>query len=90
MNLAALKHGQSAVVQMIDQSDVEDDLLARRLRELGFVPGTIVYAAHQAPLFRNPMSFIVRGTHIALRRDEAMRVQIQLQESTAPVKGTSP
>ncbi|MCX6123318.1 MAG: FeoA domain-containing protein, partial [Proteobacteria bacterium] len=56
------------------------DSTKRRLLEFGFIPGTIVKAMHSAPFVHDPISYLVRGTHVALRRSEASRVQIVISE----------
>ena len=52
-----------------------DDQTSRRLRELGFTPGTLVEFVRRAPL-RDPMCFRLRNTELCLRRSEADRVGI--------------
>lgn len=87
MNLTSLKLGYSALVSSV-HGDTDQDPVARRLLELGFIPGTLIQKLHKAPLFGDPVSFIVRGTHVALRKDEAKRIEIdvlsvtQMQEIT--------
>jgi ferrous iron transport protein A len=50
--------------------------VGKRLLELGFLPGEHVVAVKKAPLCGDPKSFLVRGMHIALRRDEAKLIQV--------------
>jgi ferrous iron transport protein A len=68
-NLAHLKQGETGVVERLDLP--EDD--ARRLMELGFVPGHSVTAAHAAP-GGDPRVFRVDGSEIALRRETAQHL----------------
>jgi Fe2+ transport system protein FeoA len=68
-NLAALKRGESAILQHIDLP--EDD--ARRLMELGFLPGHTVTRAHAAP-GGDPRVFQVDGSEVALRRETAVHL----------------
>jgi ferrous iron transport protein A len=65
-NLTQLRTGESAVLERLDLP--EDD--ARRLMELGFVPGHTVTPAHAAP-GGDPRVFRVDGSEIALRRETA-------------------
>ena len=65
-NLTALRKGESAVLDRIDLP--EDD--ARRLMELGFLPGHTIVSAHSAP-GGDPKVFRVDGSEIALRRETA-------------------
>lgn len=86
MDLIGLKPGQHARVIGIEytpslRTDLADTL-ARRLMELGFIPGAIVTMMHRAPLARDPISVTVRGMHIALRRNEAKLIRINLITST--------
>lgn len=53
-----------------------DDALARRLADLGLLPGTDVRLLTTAP-FGDPMLFRLRGYRLALRRDEAARVLVE-------------
>ena len=82
MELTSLKPGQHGRVVGIESTpSLRTDLvdtLSRRLMELGFIPGTIVTMMHRAPLARDPISVNVRGMHIALRRNEAKLIRINL------------
>ena len=53
-----------------------EDEIAKRLRELGFCPGTEVRFERQAP-FGGPIILSLRGYQLALRPSEAQRVRIQ-------------
>lgn len=80
MNLTILHPGSKAIVTGINSPDIEGperDLIARRLLELGFIVGTEVTFMHKAPLSGDPMSFLVRGMHVALRSEEARRVLVK-------------
>src|SRR5262249_60863944 len=68
-NLTELKRGESGILERIDLP--EDD--ARRLMELGFLPGHTVTPAHSAP-GGDPRVFRVDGTEIALRRETAPKL----------------
>jgi len=68
-NLSELKRGESAVLDRIELP--EDD--ARRLMELGFLPGHQVTPGHSAP-GGDPRVFRVDGTEVALRRETARRL----------------
>ena len=68
-NLTALKRGESAVLDHIDLPDDE----ARRLMELGFLPGHTITPAHSAP-GGDPRVFQVDGSEVALRRETAVRL----------------
>jgi ferrous iron transport protein A len=67
--LADLRPGEQAV---LDRLEVPDDV-ARRLMELGFLPGSVIVAAHAAP-GGDPRVFRVDGSEIALRRETAVHL----------------
>ena len=66
VKLADLRRGEQAVLDRIDLPS-ED---ARRLMELGFLPGTQVTAGRSAP-GGDPRVFQVDGSEIALRSETA-------------------
>lgn len=68
LTLAALPCGQSAVI-----ASFTPDFPARRLCELGFLPGSTVRALFRAPL-GDPTAYAVCGTVIALRRNDAEKI----------------
>jgi ferrous iron transport protein A len=70
--LVDLRRGDAATLDHIDLPG-ED---ARRLMELGFVPGTRVTAGHSAP-GGDPRVFQVDGSEIALRRETARRLKVR-------------
>lgn len=70
--LADLHEGEQAV---LDRLDVPDDM-ARRLMELGFLPGNTVVAARCAP-GGDPRVFRVDGSEVALRQDTASHLYLK-------------
>lgn len=52
-----------------------DPVIARRLMELGLVPGTPVEMVRRAPL-GDPIELSVRGVHLSLRRSEASHIHV--------------
>jgi ferrous iron transport protein A len=70
--LVDLRRGDVAILDRIDLPG-ED---ARRLMELGFLPGTQVTAGQSAP-GGDPRVFQVDGSEIALRRETARRLKIR-------------
>ena len=70
--LADLSTGERCV---LDRLDLPEDA-ARRLMELGFLPGNEVIPARRAP-GRGPRVFRVDGSEVALRDDTASRLYIR-------------
>jgi len=68
-NLMELKPGESGILDRLDLP--EDD--ARRLMELGFLPGHVITPGHSAP-GGDPRVFRVDGSEVALRRETARRL----------------
>jgi ferrous iron transport protein A len=78
VRLDALRPGQSAVVARLEEHQ-EDDPVAARLEELGFVPGEPLSVVALGPLGQDPMLVQIGYTRFALRRTEAQRVVVELQ-----------
>ena len=75
MQLSMLKKGEAAIVG--DVLDVHPDApIARRLRDLGFVAGEPVRVGARGPFGGDPLLIQVGRTRFALRRAEAVRVQV--------------
>ena len=67
------------------QEDTADDPIAKRLSNLGFVPGRIVTPLRRAPL-GDPVVYRVADYELCLRRQEARMVQVEvLTEAGADV-----
>lgn len=77
MDLTHLAIGQQANVIGIRLCS-EDDAIARRLLDLGFVAGESVACVALAPWGGDPMLVQVGFTRFALRRSEAKRIQIEV------------
>jgi ferrous iron transport protein A len=76
-SLVDLRRGDAGILATIDLPP--DD--ARRLMELGFLPGTKVTAGFSAP-GGDPRVFQVDGSEIALRRETARRLKISLEKKS--------
>jgi|SRR5579884_1534582 len=70
--LADLRPGEEGV---LDRLDLPEDV-ARRLMELGFLPGSPVVRAHSAP-GGDPRVFRIDGSEVALRRETASRLHLR-------------
>ena len=60
------------------EDDHAADLIAQRLRDLGFVPGEPVRLVASGPLGGEPLLVQIGYTRFALRRAEARRVRIEV------------
>jgi Fe2+ transport system protein FeoA len=80
-SLVDLRKGDAGILDRIDLPG--DD--ARRLMELGFLPGTRVTAGLSAP-GGDPRVFQVDGSEIALRRETARRMKVRVVKGTRPSK----
>ena len=67
-----LRPGEAGVIVRIDR----EGSVARRLMELGLVPGTAVEVVRYAPL-GDPMELRIRRIHISIRRREAARIHVK-------------
>jgi ferrous iron transport protein A len=76
-SLVELRAGEQGVIECLD---LPDDI-SRRLMELGFLPGSLVVAAHSAP-GGDPRVFRVDGAEIALRRETAARLILRGTDSS--------
>ncbi len=69
---AELKFGEIGVINEIDEKHPS----SRRVLEFGFTPGQEIELINKS-LFNDPLAFAVRGTVIAIRRDEANCIKIE-------------
>lgn len=63
---ASLRFGEKVIISNIDSSNPS----FRRLLEVGFTPGQEIQLINTSA-FNDPMAFAVRGTLIAIRKNEA-------------------
>ncbi len=63
---ADLKLGEKAIVVDVDNSHPS----SRRILEIGFTPGQEIEMLNKT-VFNDPVAFAIRGTIIAIRRNEA-------------------
>jgi ferrous iron transport protein A len=73
--LMDLRKGDAGILDAIDLP-VDD---ARRLMELGFLPGTRITAGLSAP-GGDPQVFQVDGSEIALRRETARMLRVRIEK----------
>ncbi|HET8730457.1 MAG TPA: FeoA family protein [Moraxellaceae bacterium] len=77
MRLSDLPRQASATVRAVEATRAEDPI-ARRLAEIGFVPGETVRLIALAPVSGDPVVVQVGFTRFALRRSEADRVHVEV------------
>ncbi len=63
---AELKCGEIGIIDEIDEKHPS----SRRVLEFGFTPGQEIELINKS-IFNDPLAFAVRGTLIAIRKDEA-------------------
>ncbi|WP_127494757.1 FeoA family protein [Acinetobacter calcoaceticus] len=83
MRLSALKVKQSATISKVNRISVESeqqDLVAIRLESLGFVPGTRVEVITKGIFGGDPILIQIGFTRFALRKAEADKIEIQVEE----------
>ena len=78
MRLSDLPKGATAVVDRVDDAHASD-LIAQRLRDLGFVAGEPVRLVAVGPMGADPLLIQIGSTRFALRRNEAARVLVRVE-----------
>lgn len=76
MRLSNLRKGVAAVVEAVHEAHAADPI-ARRLQDLGFVPGESLRIVAQGPWGADPLLVQIGSTRFALRRTEASRVSVR-------------
>jgi len=75
VSLADLSHDQQAEIVMLDDS--VQGFTRRRFLDLGLTPGTTIYP-ELGNFFNDPRAYRIRGTLIALRKDQASQIWVKL------------
>jgi ferrous iron transport protein A len=78
--LSELPKGAPALVRHVEDAHAADHI-AQRLRDLGFVPGEPVRIVARGPLGADPLLVQIGATRFALRRTEAARVTVALENA---------
>ena len=79
MKLSELAAKVPSVVREVDSLG-DNDLIARRLRDLGFVAGEPLVIVAAAPMGGDPLLVQIGFTRFALRRSEAARVRVERRD----------
>lgn len=69
--LSRLRPGQKAQISAL----LTRGAMRRRLQDLGFIPGQRVECLQKSPL-GDPTAFYIRGTVIALRKEDAAQILV--------------
>lgn len=68
---ADLKFGEKVIIENIDSSHPS----SRRILEIGFTPGEEIELMNKS-VFNDPLAFAVRGTVVAIRKNEAGCIKV--------------
>ncbi len=66
---AELKEGEKGIIEKIDF----ENPCSKRIVEFGFTPGKEIEMVNES-IFRDPVTFSIRGTLIAIRKNEAKSI----------------
>ena len=72
LTLADLKRGERGIIKEFSEENIPLKLL-----EMGCLPGNEVEMLQMAP-FRDPMYLNINGSHLAIRREIALLIEIDL------------
>lgn len=73
--IAQLKKGQKAIIKNFDI-----DAIPLKLIEMGCLPGNVVELLQIAP-FGDPLFLSVNDSHLAIRRETAEQIEIEIIEN---------
>ena len=72
ITVADLKRGQRGIIK-----EISADNIPLKLLEMGCLPGNEVEMVQIAP-FRDPLYLNINGSHLAIRRETALQIEIDL------------
>lgn len=72
VTVADLKKGQHGIIK-----EISVDFIPLKLLEMGCLPGNEVEMVQLAP-FRDPMYLNVNGCHVAIRKETAAQIEVDL------------
>ncbi len=72
VSIVSLKIGQRAIIK-----DFSVDVVPLKLLEMGCLPGNEVSLVQEAP-FKDPLYLIINGSHLAIRKETAAQIEIEL------------
>ena len=77
MKLSDLTTNQKAMIKNVDLKNIPMKLI-----EMGFLPGNQVELLLKAP-FNDPLYFVIDGSHLCIRKETAMLVDVELLNDVA-------
>ena len=72
LTIADLKRGQRGIIL-----DFSAEVIPLKLLEMGCLPGNEVELVQTAP-FRDPIYLNINGSHLAIRKETATQIEIEL------------
>jgi ferrous iron transport protein A len=72
LTIADLQKGQRAIIK-----EFSIEVVPLKLLEMGCLPGNEVSLVQQAP-FRDPLYLNINGSHLAIRKETANHIEIEL------------
>lgn len=72
ITIADLKRGERGIIR-----EISADVIPLKLLEMGCLPGNEVEMVQIAP-FRDPLYLNINGSHLAIRRETALQIEIDL------------
>lgn len=72
ITIADLKRGERGIIK-----EISTDVIPLKLLEMGCLPGNEVEMVQIAP-FRDPLYLNINGSHLAIRRETALQIEIDL------------
>lgn len=70
--IASLKKGQVGIIK-----EFSVEVVPLKLLEMGCLPGNEVFLVQTAP-FKDPLYLNINGSHLAIRRETAQKIEIEL------------
>lgn len=70
--IASLKKGQVGIIK-----EFSVEVVPLKLLEMGCLPGNEVFLVQTAP-FNDPLYLNINGSHLAIRRETAQMIEIEL------------
>lgn len=78
--LGTLQKGQNGLITAVGDSSFSVEMV-QRLLEMGFLEGASVEVLHLSPFGGDPIVVRVRGSLVALRRNEANAIEVSIPEA---------